>query len=244
MKTYSRTGILLLLIFTLYACQKPTENIKIVVDTDVIKHTAMINATDATTGNPAPKDATITISGTEAANVYELSGKKDIRLSSGMVTIGLSPNVQLVAGKPITVGVSIAASGYTRETKQVIFTAEQKQQVINIPLSKIGSTAPPIVLPPPPVYNTVSLTFTGKCPNRGDLEIRPSVYVYFKKTGTSLPFQYLGYVDKGKISTEFLALNETYDFQIAFNGETYKVSQKIEQSSYDLDIEMGSACNF
>ena len=137
MKTYIIPGILLFLIFTFFACQKPTENIKIVVDTDVIKHTAMINVTDATTGNPAPKDATITISGTEAANVYELSGKKDIRLSSGMVTIGLSPNVQLVAGKPITISISITASGYMRETKQVIFTAEQKQQVINIRATQV-----------------------------------------------------------------------------------------------------------
>ncbi|WP_316800771.1 hypothetical protein [Pedobacter frigidisoli] len=243
MSTARITPVVLMLLI-LSACKKPTENIKIVVDTDVIKYTAMINVTDASTGAPAPANTTITISGDQASNIYELSGKKDIRLTSGMVTIGLQPNVVPAENNPITISVGIASSGYNTASKQITFTTSQKQQVINIPITKTGSTTPPIVTPPPPVYNNTSLTFTGRCPSRTDIEIRPSVYIYFKKTGSVDAFQYLGYMDRGNITTNLLQLNETYDFQIVYGGDTYKVNQKIEQTSYNLTIDMPAACNF
>ncbi|WP_157255424.1 hypothetical protein [Pedobacter sp. Leaf216] len=233
-----------LIMLTLAACTKPTENIKIVVDTDVIKYTALINVTDGENGNPAPANATITLSGAAAQDIYELSGNKEIKLSSGIVTIGLRPTIAPTADQPINVNVEINAPGYNKEARQVIFKAENKQQVVNIQLTKIGSTTPPIVTPPPPVYNNVALTFTGRCPNRTDLEIRPSVYVYFKKSGSNAAFQYLGYMDKGKISTNLLEQNGTYEFQIVYGAETYRVTQKIDQTNYNLTIDMPAACNF
>lgn len=234
----------LLVMLTLAACKKPTENIKIVIDTDVIKYTALINVTDGQNGSPAPAATTIAITGTAANDIFELSGKKDIKLSSGIVTIGLRPTVAPTTNQPITVTAEINAPGYNRETRQVTFRAESKQQVINIQLTKTGSTAPPVVTPPPPVFNNVSLTFTGRCPNRTDLEIRPSVYVYFKKSDSNAAFQYLGYMDKGNISTNLLEQGGTYDFQIVYGAETYKVSQKIDQTSYNLTLDMPAACNF
>lgn len=226
------------------ACKKPTENIKVVVDTDIIKYTAMITVTDAQTGNAAPANATITVLGENAQHIYELSGKKDIKLVQGMVTIGLHPNIVPSAQSPIRTTVEIAASGYTTQRREIIFTAEKKQQLVPIGISRVGNTQPPIVVPPPPVYQEVSLNFTGRCPNRADVEIRPSVYVSFRKSGSTAPFQYLGYMDKGHISTNLLALNESYDFQIVYGGESYQVSQRIEQSSYQLTIDMNEACNF
>jgi hypothetical protein len=233
-----------LIMCILSACKKPTEDIKIVIDTDVIKYTAMINVTDGQDGNPAPANSTITISGNAASNIYELSGKKNIQLSAGMVTIGLHPSITPAADQPISVIAEINAPGYNKESRQITFSAEKKQQVVNIQLTRTGSTAPPVVTPPLPVYNNVSLTFTGRCANRIDVEIRPSVYVYFRNAGSNAAFQYLGYMDKGNISTNLLAQNASYDFQIVFGGETYKVNQKIEQTAYNLTIDMPAACNF
>lgn len=234
----------MLLLLTLLACKKPTENIKVVIDTDIIKYTAMVNVTDAQTGNAAPANATLTAVGENAQHVYELSGKKNIKLVQGMVTIGLHPNVVPSPQSPIRTTVEVAAPGYTTQRKEIIFTAERKQQIVPIGISRVGNTQPPIVVPPPPVYQQVSLNFTGRCPNRADVEIRPSVYVSFRKTGSNAPFQYLGYMDKGVITTNLLALNESYDFQIVYGGESYQVSQLIAQSSYQLTIDMTAACNF
>ncbi|WP_293308113.1 hypothetical protein [Pedobacter sp. UBA5917] len=235
---------LLLVMLTIAACKKPTENIKIVIDTDVIKYTALINVTDGQNGSAAPAGTTIAITGAAANDIYELSGKKDIKLSSGIVTIGLKPTVAPAVNEPITINAEINAPGYNKETRQVTFRTETKQQVVNIQLTRTGSTAPPIVTPPPPVFNNVSLTFTGRCPNRTDIEVRPSVYVYFKKSGSNAAFQYLGYMDKGNISTNLLQQGETYDFQIVYGAETYKVSQRIDQTSYNLTLDMPAACNF
>ncbi len=234
----------LLLFLGLLACKNPTENIKVVVDTDIIKYTALINVTDAQTGNAAPASAKLTAVGENAQHIYELSGKKEIKLVQGMVTIGLHPNVVPSAQNPIRATVEVTASGYTTQRSEIVFTADKKQQMVSIGISRVGNTQPPIVVPPPPVYQDVSLNFTGRCPNRSDVEIRPSVYLSFRKSGSNAPFQYLGYMDKGNISTNLLALNESYDFQIVYGGESYQVSQKIEQSSYQLTIDMTAACNF
>jgi hypothetical protein len=241
----SKTKIIILafVMLALSACKKPTENIKIIVDTDVIKNTAMINVTDAQTGNAAPSNVNIAVVGADAANIYELSGKKNITLANGMVTIGLHPSIVPTTDKPITISVEITGTGYNKETKQVVFTAAQKQQVVNIAITKTGATGPPVVLPPLPTYNNTNLTFVGRCPNRTDLEVRPSVYVYFKKSGSTAPFRLLGFIDKGSLQTNLLVLNETYEFQIVFGGSTYKTSQKIEQANYNLTIDMPEACN-
>ncbi len=231
------------LMLAFFSCKKPTENIKLVVDTDIIKYTAMLNVRDAHTGDAAPADATITIIGEAAPNVYELSGKKNIKLAAGMVTIGLHPNIVPTADKPMMVTVEITASGYNKATKQVTFTAAQKQQVLDIDITKVGSGTPPVIPTPQPIYNEVSINFTGRCPDRTDFQVRPSVYLYFRKLGSGTPFQYLGYMDKGNIVTKLLALNDTYEFQIVYGGTAYKVSQKIEKPSYELTIEMPGACN-
>lgn len=235
---------LCMMILGLAACSKPTENIKIVVDTDIIKYTALVQVTDAQTGNAAPANTTISVVGENAANIYEISGKKDIKLVQGMVTIGLHPNLVPTTANPISTTVEIAAPGYNTQRKNISFTAAQRQQTVPIGISRVGNTAPPIVVPPPPVYQDVTLNFTGTCPNKPDIEVRPSVYVSFRKSGSTETYRYLGYMDKGNISTKLLALGETYDFQIVYGGQSYTVTQKIEQSSYNLTLNMAEACNF
>jgi hypothetical protein len=245
MNVVKKTGLLMMVVLFMSACKKPTENITLVIDTDILKYTALIHVTDGSNGGPAPSDASISVTGDAAGHVYELSGKKAIKLSAGVVTIGLSPNVAPATGAPIRVNLAVSASGYQTAVREVVFEADKKQQLLEIPLSKTGSTAPPVVLPPPTVYeNTVSLNFTGTCPNRQDLKIRPSVYVFFRENGSVNGFQYLGYMEKGNINTRLLLLGKTYDFQIAFGGEAYVVTQKIEQLSYNLSLDMPAACDF
>lgn len=240
-----KTILLAAITLILSACKNPTENIKLVIDTDILKYTALIYVTDGTNGGPAPADAAIQITGNNVGDIYDLSGKKNIKLAAGAVTIGLRPNLIPEESNPIKINVEISAAGYRKELKEVIFNTDQKQQTVQISLSKNGSTSPPVVLPPPVTHNdAVNLNFTGRCPNRSDLEIRPSVYVFFRESGSTSGFQYLGYMEKGNISTRYLLIGKTYDFQIVFDGEAYQVSQKIEQLNYNLSIDMTAACNF
>ena len=232
-----------LIILFLSACEKPTENIHIVVDTNIIKSTVLIHVTDGSTGGAAPLSSSIRITGDGASQMYELSGKKAINLSAGMVTIGPGPNAVENLTNPIRINVEISAPGFETKVQPVVFNGSVSRQIIEIPLIKKGSTAPPVILPLPPVFSSVSLNFTGVCSNRNDLVIRPSIFIFFRKSGSNNAFQLLGYLDKGLITTSYLAIGETYDFQVAFGGDIHQVSQKIDLANYELTIGMGKACD-
>jgi hypothetical protein len=235
-------GILALVVIMLFACKKPTENLKIVVDTNIIKFTRLIHVSDPATGL-TPPNLTMTVGGASAANIYELSGKKSFNISSGIITIGPGPGAVPTDTAPVTCTVTLSAPGYNTLTQTITFTTAKPQDVVDISLVKTGNTTPVTPLPPLPVYNPTTLNFTGTCTSRQDIQIRPSVYVYFRETGSNAVYRYLGYMDRGMITTSLLALGKTYDFQIAFGGEVYSLSQKIEQASYDLTLNMGAACN-
>ncbi|GAB2694504.1 hypothetical protein GCM10027037_17520 [Mucilaginibacter koreensis] len=242
--TYLKKGILALLLILPFACKNPTDNLKIVVDTNIIKYTALLHITDSADPGKAPANTTITIGGSAASNIYEASGKKNFTVVNGVITIGLGPAASPTAGNPLSCTVQISAPGYTTTTQTVTFTADQTQQVINIPLVKTGSTAPVVIPPPAPTVNPdVSLDFTGTCSNKPDLLIKPSLYVFYRVNGSGAAYQYLGYMESGKITTKALALGKTYDFQITYGGQNYVVTQLIQQSGYALTLDMGTACN-
>jgi hypothetical protein len=223
-----------------FSCKKPTDDLKIVVDTDIIKYTALIHVTEAANSAISPRGATISISGADADDIYEVSGKKVFKLISGIITIGPGPAAVPTAGKPDSCIIEVKASGYNTITRHVIFNVDTLQQVINVGLVKTGATTSPIVsVPQPtPVNDTVALKFTGVCVNKASVEIRPSIYVFYRQTGSGSSYQYLGFMDKGDLSTTALVKGKTYDFQITYGGTNYMVSQKIDELSYNLTLVM------
>jgi hypothetical protein len=231
------------LLLLVSACKKPTENIKIVVDTNIIKYTVLIHVTDKSNPATPPKNATITITGADAANIYELSGKKQFKLAGGIITIGPGPAAVPTADKPESCIVEIKAPGYVTVSQPVTFTIDKKQQVINISMAKTGVSTNTPPASPPAVYDPVSLRFIGTCSSRSDLEIRPSMYAFYRETGSGSGFQYLGYMDKGNIVVTALEKGKTYDFQLTYGGQNYVVSQQINEPAYDLKVNMGAACN-
>lgn len=236
--------ILFALVLFSVACKKPTDNIKVVVDTDIIKYTALIQVTDAANGVSVPTNATLTIGGNNANDIYEISGKKQFKLTNGIITIGPDPDGAPTADKSSSCSVQISAPGYNTITKTVIFTADKKQQLLSIALVKLGSpvTGTPVAKPQP-VYDAVTLGFTGTCTNRKDVEIRPSMYVFYRESNSETGYQYLGFIDKGNITVTALAKGKSYDFQLTYGGKNYTQTQLINQTSYDVKIDMGSACN-
>ncbi|WP_183566147.1 hypothetical protein [Mucilaginibacter sp. SP1R1] len=242
MVTLKRAFFVVLLLVT--ACKKPTENLKIVVNTDIIKYTALIHVTDAAKPGVSPANATISITGNNADDIYEVSGKKQFKLTGGIIAIGPGPAATPTAADPESCIVQIKAPGYVTVSQPVTFNAGQQQQVVNISLVKSGSVNTSVPAPkPPPVYEPVTLNFTGTCKSRTDVEIKPSIYVFYRETGTDAAYQYLGYMDKGNISVTALAQGKTYDFQLTYGGQNYMVSQQINLQSYDLTIDMGTVCN-
>lgn len=237
--------LLLVLLLLPLACKKPTENLKIVVDTNVIKYTALIHVTDASNANVVLKSGTLSVSGDNAGDIYEISGNKQFNITNGVITIGPGPAAVPVADNPETYTVQIKIAGYNTVSKSITFTADQHQQVVNVVLSKTGTVnSAPVTQKPLPVYDAVSLNFTGTCSSRPDLVIRPSMYVFFRETGSGASFQYLGYLDSGNMTVTALEKGKTYDFQVTYDGQNYGTTQRINNASESLTINMGSAiCN-
>lgn len=228
----------------LAACKKPTDNLKIVVDTDIIKYTAVIQVADAANLGVVPKNAVLTITGSVADDIYEISGKKNFKISNGFITIGPSPSAIPTMLKPDSCMVQIKAPGYVTVEYPLIFTADKKQQRLSILMEKAGAgvapTSPPVV---PPVNDSVRLNFTGTCSSNNNVVIRPSMYVFYREKASGSIYQYLGYLDKGTMVVTALVKGKTYDFQVTYGGQNYSISQLIELPEYDLTINMGNACS-
>lgn len=242
--TYFKKGIWALLMLLPLACKKPTDNLKIVVDTNIIKYTALIHITDSSNPSVVPSNISFSVGGSAANDVYEVSGRKNFTVANGNITIGLGPSVTPTAGSPVSCTVQVSAPGYVTQTQTVTFSAGQMQQVINVGLVRVGSVTPPVNPPAPPTVNpAVSLDFTGTCSNNSNIQIKPSLYIFYRENGSGAAYQYLGYMQSGKITTNALALGKTYDFQITYGGQAYTVTQAIQQSTYAITIDMGNACN-
>lgn len=241
MKIKAALAVMGILLFG--ACKNATEDIKIVVDMNIIKYSALVHITDAN-GN-VPQGITVAVSGTEADNIYEISGKKDYTVAGGIITLGLGPAVTLTDSSSVKTQLTISAPGYQQDKQTLDFVAGTKQQVINVTLAKVGQpvTSNP---PTPPLSTGIETTFDfyGYCSTRSNLEIRPSLYLFFRESGSSQPYQYLGFMQDGHIVTDLLSTGKTYDFQINYGGKNYIVTQKIAGTYYSETFNLGSdVCN-
>jgi hypothetical protein len=235
------SALLMLLVFS---CKPPTDDLKVVVDTNLLKYTSLIHVTDAAMPDSIPQNVSLTISGQNADNIYEISGKKVFNLVDGIITLGVGPEVTPTDDSPIKCDITVNAPGYTSVTYSISYSPSNPQQVINIALSPTNAGVVTVAQPDTTTTGTlISLDFAGSCVNKPNFELRPSTYIFYRETGSTKPYQYLGYVTKGYIETRKLTLGNTYDFQITYGGKNYSVSQQVTQTSYIEHIDMGDVCN-
>jgi hypothetical protein len=94
---------------------------------------------------------------------------------------------------------------------------------------------------PRPVVN---IDFYGVCPNRPNLQVRPSFWMFFKKTADPY-YQLLGYVNNGRITTPFLEVGQTYDFGAWYGGVFVSVTRTITTANYVESVQLSQGiCDF
>ncbi len=228
-----------------WGCTKPTNNIKVVVDANVIKYSAMINVTDVANSSVVPAGLTINVSGQDADAIYEISGKKDFEFAGGIISLGPSPTRVPTESSPVKFTVTISAPGYTAITQDIQINANEIQQVVSVSLAKTStkSTGSVTITSTPPNTQTsetsaVTLNFTGTCSNKSDFEFKPSNYIFYKEHNSAEAYQYIGYMNKGAITVQ-LQFGKTYDFKFAYGGQTYVVTQEINQADYTETVDLG-----
>jgi len=250
-----KTMLLGMLLLSAVACKSPTNDVKVVVDMNIMKYSALMRISD--TKGATPQNVSLSISGTSANDIYEISGKKVFTVKDGVITLGLNPSVT-PTNADVNYSVVISAPGYKTLTQPMSFKNGVNQQIIAVTLQKSTDDSAPIVATPVPVtpapvstptspgapaVTMVTLDFTGHCANRTNLQIRPSLYVFYRAKGATA-YQYLGYMTDGHMETTALTVGNSYDFQITYAGENYNVSGVVDKTSYQETFSMGnSICN-
>lgn len=139
MKQYFAFPLFALVLFSLFfsSCKKPLEDVEISVSPDVMKYTALLQVYDAADGS-APTGVTITFTGANAKDIYDLSGKKVFTPEKGFLPIGLAPSRKPVGSAAITVNALITAPGHLPVNKIISFKEGKFDQVLAVPLVNLS----------------------------------------------------------------------------------------------------------
>jgi hypothetical protein len=124
----------LLAAFLFNSCRNPAYNIDVLFDADVIQYKATIILKDAN-GAVLP-NLSVSITGTDAASIYDFSGTKQIFAPSGVITLGVTPKAVPTAGKSLSFNVVVKGAGYEDKNIPVTIALDQFSQILNVTMLK------------------------------------------------------------------------------------------------------------
>lgn len=123
----------------LSSCKKsPIDNVRIVIDPDIIKYSMLLDISDAADNKIKPADVSVSFSGQDAEYIYEAAGKKKFKVQQGLLNIGLGPERILTSGNPAKFTVTISANGYLPVSRDLEMTADRKLQIATVKLINIS----------------------------------------------------------------------------------------------------------
>lgn len=164
MKSFLNMFLLLLTAtFAFNGCGNPFKDIDIRVDTNVFKYTTMIEV--ASSSGQSLDNATVTLQGPDAAKIYNTDGKRQFKISGGLLLLALDPKVQPTPGQPVNFSVNITADNYLPISVPVTITTDKTSSMqravmintsrlpqglnvktSNVALSPSGATTQPVTL--------------------------------------------------------------------------------------------------
>lgn len=129
-----------LFIFLIAGCKKPGENISLVVNTsNLVKYSGIIHIRDAANSGTIPGNLSVTLTGPDADDIYDIAGKKNFTVHDGDVQFMLNPNRAITS--TISFYLQINADGYLPVTRQVTITPSRQSQQVYV--SMVNLAAPP-----------------------------------------------------------------------------------------------------
>lgn len=122
-------------------CADPLKGFELNVSTDVIHYTTLIQVKDAN-GGSVGNDITVSITGRDAASIYNLAGTKEFKLNAGILGLGVNPYADPVAGSNIQFTVVLSGTGYITQNVPVTINYNQFESVKTVTLLKPAN--PPV----------------------------------------------------------------------------------------------------
>ncbi|TDO19039.1 hypothetical protein [Pedobacter duraquae] len=192
---YKLTALTVLIGFVFSGCRNPAYDINVLFDAAVIQYKATLILSDAAGGTLPTTGITATITGADAASIYDFSGTKAVPVTNGIITLGVTPKDIPTSAKTLSFNVVIAAPGYDTRTIPVSIALNQFGQIIDIPLLKtvVPTPASSVVSTTIPVNaagaTTAPVTFatpsTGNVPQQTAITV-PAGVSFKDAAGTTL----------------------------------------------------------
>ena len=132
LKIYS---FLLLAAFLFNSCRNPAYDIDVLFDANVIQYKTTVILKDAN-GATLP-NLSVSITGADAASIYDFSGTKQIFAPSGVITLGVTPKAVPTAGKSLSFNVVVKGAGYEEKNIPVTISVDQFSQILTVTMLKV-----------------------------------------------------------------------------------------------------------
>jgi hypothetical protein len=145
-------ALIVIMFFIPTGCKKitdPLENLKLIIDYNLIKTTVDFHIKDAATGqylgSEASNSALIIISGRDAQGIVDPIGAKlkdnSVKVNRGLASVGISPAPAYVPSetKPVQFSIVVIAPGYLTSTKQISIT-QTGRNFVEVILVKLDNT--------------------------------------------------------------------------------------------------------
>lgn len=122
--------------FLLVNCNKPTKDLGLSINGNVIKYGVSLQFWDPKSPNGAmPPNIFVKITGKDASKIYEYGGTKVFNISTtGLLSLGLDPFVKPTSSAPISFTVEVFAPDYLTAKIPVKIDGSQSQQSIAVTL--------------------------------------------------------------------------------------------------------------
>lgn len=122
--------------------KKFEEEFKLVITPDAVVSKVNLNLVDVTDANTPIPTASVSFSGEHASKIYTPEGKQDFTASDGALSFGLLSGVSPSLENPITIGMTVNATGYDTKTEELVFDGTNSAQLLTVTMNKTGQEAP------------------------------------------------------------------------------------------------------
>jgi hypothetical protein len=94
-----------------------------------------------------------------------------------------------------------------------------------------------------PPKELVTLDVTGVCPGNPQVQIRPSMMTYYRRSGSGDSWRRLERVTFGIAATRNLRVGQTYDIGAYIGGSMRDTTITVDRLNYTINYDMGSYCD-
>lgn len=90
----------------------------------------------------------------------------------------------------------------------------------------------------------INIDVSAHCPLKPNFRLKPTMSIYYKKTGASGSYKFLGQMTDGLFTSSKIKVGQSYIFKTTFDGVRYQINYAFQTNEFVYDLELGEkTCN-